>query len=275
MQVNGDPTPKTILLTGATDGIGLVTARQLVGAGHKLLLHGRNPEKLARVASELNGLAGAQPVECYEADLSQMTAVEALAKVVSQRHAHLNVVINNAGVFSTPHTTTAEGLDVRFAVNALAPYLLTLRLMPLLGECSRVVNLSSAAQAPVELEALKGNKALSASAAYAQSKLAMTMWTRSVALGVGDSGPILVAVNPASMLGSKMVKDAYGVAGGDLSIGADILCRAALSEEFENASGKYFDNDSGQFRPPHPDGLNDAKCLALIDTLDAMLAQLT
>jgi NAD(P)-dependent dehydrogenase (short-subunit alcohol dehydrogenase family) len=81
--------------------------------------------------------------------------------------------------------------------------------------------------------------------AYAQSKLAITMWSRSMALSLKDDGPAIIAVNPRSMLGSKMVKQAYGLAD-DLRIGAEILCRAALSDEFAAASGQYFDNDIGK-----------------------------
>ena len=118
---------------------------------------------------------------------------------------------------------------------------------------------ASAAQAPVNVAGLKGEIDYSDDmAAYAQSKLAITIWTRELAKELGNSGPILVAVNPASLLGSKMVKQGFGIAGKDLSIGVDILVRAALSDEFINASGQYFDNDSGQFANPHPDALKQA-----------------
>ncbi len=71
------------------------------------------------------------------------------------------------------------------------------------------------------------------------------MWSRTLALSLQDQWPVVVAVNPGSMLGSKMVKEGFGVAGKDIRIGAEILIRAALGDEFENASGHYFDNDSG------------------------------
>jgi NAD(P)-dependent dehydrogenase (short-subunit alcohol dehydrogenase family) len=99
---------------------------------------------------------------------------------------------------------------------------LTKRLMPLFGSSGRVINLSSAAQFPVDLEALVGKGELSDGAAYAESKLALTMWSRNMALSLKNDGPAIIAVNPRSMLGSKMVKQAYGVAGGDLRIGAEI-----------------------------------------------------
>ena len=234
---------KTILVTGATDGIGLETARMLVSLGHHVLLHGRNPAKLEKVERTLSALPDGGRVESYVADLSRMADVEALAKAVAEKHAKLDVLINNAGVYSAPDPITQDGLDVRFAVNTIAPYLLTQRLLPLLGASGRVINLSSAAQSPVDPEALAGRVRLSDGAAYAQSKLALTMWSRSMALSLKDDGPAIIAVNPGSMLGSKMVKQAYGVAGGDLRIGAEILCRAALSDEFAAASGQYFDND--------------------------------
>ena len=136
---------KKILLTGATDGIGLVTARKLIEQGHHVLIHGRNATKLAAVEQELAAI-NAGTVESYVADLSSMTDVLAMAQAVTAKHGQLDVLINNAGILKTPQTITAEGLDVRFVVNTLAPYLLTQKLLPLLGNAGRVVNLSSAAQ---------------------------------------------------------------------------------------------------------------------------------
>ncbi len=181
--------PKTILVTGATDGIGLETARMLVSLGHNVLLHGRSPAKLEKVEKTLSGLPDGGRVESYVADLSGMADVEALAKALAEKHAKLDVLINNAGVFNTPHPITQDGLDVRFAVNTIAPYLLTKRLLPLFEKSGRVINLSSAAQAPVDPEALAGRTKLSDNAAYAQSKLAITMWSRSLALLLKDDLP--------------------------------------------------------------------------------------
>jgi NAD(P)-dependent dehydrogenase (short-subunit alcohol dehydrogenase family) len=265
---------KTILITGATDGIGLETSKALVGLGYKLLLHGRNPAKLEAVSKAFSSLTAGADTEYYVADLSDMADVEALAKAVAEKHAKIDVLINNAGVYSAPEPITKDGLDVRFAVNTIAPYLLTKQLLPLIESSGRVINLSSAAQAPVDPEALVGRVKLPDGTAYAQSKLALTMWSRSMALSLGDGGPAIIAVNPRSMLGSKMVKEAYGVAGGDLSIGSDILCRAALSDEFADASGRYFDNDIGQFASPHPDALNTQKCEAIVRVIEAVLAEL-
>ena len=262
---------KTILITGSTDGIGLETAKMLVSKGHTLLLHGRNASKLEAAEKMLSALQGAEHIERYVADLSRKADVEAFAKAVADKHAKLDVLINNAGIY-TPGSTTSDGLDVRFAVNTLAPYLLTKRLLPLLGTAGRVVNLSSAAQATVDPKALAGQVKLTDGAAYAQSKLAITTWSRALALSLNGNGPMIVAVNPGSMLGSKMVKEAFGVAGGDIRIGADILVRAALSEEFAKASGEYFDNDAGHFAPPHSDALDPEKGAEIIRAIEAILA---
>ena len=157
-------------------------------------------------------------------------------------------------------------------VNTIAPYSLTKLLLPILPSDGRVVNLSSAAQTSVQASEIGKTSVLSESAVYAKSKIAITMWTSNMADILGSSAPVIVAVNPASMLGSKMVQDAYGIAGGDVQIGADILVCAALSEEFATASGKYFDNDIGAFSPPHPDALNKDKCQVITDELENIIA---
>ncbi|MEM7114654.1 MAG: SDR family NAD(P)-dependent oxidoreductase [Chloroflexota bacterium] len=266
---------KTILLTGATDGIGFAAAKMLVSQGHTILLHGRNPAKLAKVERELTAISNGGQVESYVADLSGMANVEAMAKAIRERHAHLDVLINNAGVFRTTNKITADGLDVRFVVNAIAPYLLTQRLLPIVTPSGRIVNLSSAAQSPVNLDALAGRIQIADDfTAYAQSKLAITMWSRTLALSLGSGGPVVFAVNPGSMLGTKMVKEAFNVAGGDIRIGADIVTRAALSDEFAKASGQYFDNDAGRFGPPHPDALNAQKSAAVVQAIETVLADL-
>ena len=263
---------KTILVTGATDGIGLETARKLVAQGHLVLLHGRNAEKLETCRAEL---AQSGPVESYQADLSNLAAVEELARAVTARHACLDVLINNAGVFNISNPLTSDGLDVRFVVNTLAPYLLTQRLLPLMAPTGRVVNLSSAAQAPVDIGALSGGTTLGDVPAYAQSKLGITMWSWHLADRLGDQGPAVIAVNPGSLLGTKMVKDAFGTSANDISIGADILVRAALDESFSNASGRYFDNDRGDFGPAHPDATDPVKVEAVMRTIEEMLGNHT
>lgn len=251
---------KTILITGATDGIGLEAARALSADGHRVLLHGRSPEKLARVADEL----AVPAADTFLADLSDLSRVRELAQAVAARLEGLDVLINNAGVFKTSRPRTAAGHDVRFVVNTLAPVLLTELLLPLLGPSSRVVNLSSAAQSPVDLDALAGRRQLDEFGAYAQSKLALTMWSAALAQELGPDGPVVVAVNPGSLLDTKMVREGFGRSRAGADVGADILVRAALSEEFAEASGRYFDNDSGQFAAPHPEAGSASKAGAVV-----------
>lgn len=172
---------KTILITGSTDGIGLETAKSLAAASHNVLLHGRSQAKLDTAVQEVTAVGGAGTIEAYRADLSDLDAVIGLADEVTAKHQHLDALINNAGVFNVPDTVAANGLDVRFMVNTIAPYVLTTRLLPIIGATGRVVNLSSAAQAPVDPEAFVGQVRLDASSAYAQSKLAITMWSNHLA----------------------------------------------------------------------------------------------
>ncbi|MEX3014220.1 SDR family NAD(P)-dependent oxidoreductase [Gymnodinialimonas hymeniacidonis] len=236
---------KTILITGATDGIGLLTAQKLGALGHKVLLHGRSADKLAKAAAQVHGKPST-----YQADLSKMGDVRAMAEAVLSDHERLDVLINNAGVLKTPHAKTAAGRDIRFDVNTIAPYILTRALLPIIPKAGRVVNLSSAAQAPVDVDGMTVFQPMGDMEAYAQSKLAITIWSAEMAKDL-PQGPVVVSVNPGSLLASKMVKEGFGVAGNDLSIGADILVAASTGSDFANASGKYFDNDSGRFAPPH------------------------
>lgn len=265
---------KTILITGATDGIGLETAKALTQQGHHVLIHGRNPAKVSKVLAALSRLSKSAIIESYIADLSTLSDVDKLATQIKNNHKRLDILINNAGVYKVSDITTSDNLDVRFVVNTIAPYLLTQKLLPLFGATGRIVNLSSAAQSTVDLEALTSpNAGKLDGPVYAQSKLALTMWSIELANTLLDNGPAVIPVNPASFLGSKLVKEAYGVDGNDLAIGADILCRAALSDEFANASGRYFDNDSGLFKDPHADALNPAKNRKLVETLDRLLKE--
>ena len=107
---------KTILITGATDGIGRLTAQKLVDLGHRVLIHGRNPAKLARAQTALGG-----SVDTFQADLSDFAQVEGLARDIQAKYDRIDVIINNAGVLKTSQPRTAAGLDVRFVVNTLAP----------------------------------------------------------------------------------------------------------------------------------------------------------
>lgn len=259
---------KTILITGSTDGIGLLTAKTLAASGHRIFLHGRNPEKLDKAASDIES-----ETETYAADLTRMHDVYALAADIRKQHAQLDVIINNAGVLKISQSQTNEGYDARFMVNTFAPYSLTRALLPIIPQNGRIVNLSSAAQAPVDLDALNGRKQLNDMEAYAQSKLAITIWSREMSKELID-GPVVVAVNPGSLLASKMVKEGFGVEGKDMQIGADILCEAATGAAFSDASGKYYDNDRGSFAQPHAAALDASHSSDVMQEIEAVVAKL-
>jgi NAD(P)-dependent dehydrogenase (short-subunit alcohol dehydrogenase family) len=261
-----------ILITGATDGIGLETAKSLVSTGHHLLVHGRSSKKLDKIFKVLKAVDQTANIGVYQADLSLLSEVNAFAEAVKRDHQKLDVIINNAGVLKTPEPITADGMDVRFVVNTISPYVIAKELLPLLAEDGRIINLSSAAQAPVNLDALSGKVRIGDDIqAYAQSKLAMTIWSQELAKRIKPN-QVIIAVNPGSLLASKMVKEGFGMAGNDINIGAGILVRASLSVEFADASGKYFDNDAKRFSLPHEDAQNQDKCekiMAIVEMLAA------
>jgi len=184
------------------------------------------------------------------------------------------VLINNAGVFIVNEKVSQDGLDTRFVVNTIAPYLLVKLLQPLLPGGARVINLSSAAQATFHVNELTTTSKQSDGIVYAQSKLALTMWSINLAETLKENGVVVIAVNPGSMLASKMVEQAYGVKGKDIQIGANILCDLALEDKYKDASGQYYDNDSGGFALPHPDALDKQRNQDVVNTIDDFLSNI-
>ncbi len=268
---------KTILITGSTDGIGKLAALSLAQAGHQLILHGRNPQKLAATVQEVTSQTGNANVSGVQADFSNLREVQEMGAQLQQEDVQLDVLINNAGVFNSPVQRNADGLDLRMVVNYLAPYLLTKMLAPVVQNRpgSRIVNLSSAAQAPVALAFLRGTQALSAQSAYAQSKLALTMWSFHLANQL--PGTSVVAVNPGSLLNTKMVREAYGQSWSSADKGASLLHDLAVGSAFNGISGAYFDNDLGNPRGDwgraHADAYDPEKIRALIVATEELLGE--
>ena len=144
---------KTILITGSTDGIGKLAAARLAKEGNEIYLHGRNAEKLASTINEIKKTSGNNMVKGFLADFSDLKSVEKMVESIKHQIPKLDVIINNAGIFKTPASTDRNGVDIRFTVNYLAPFLLTNKILPLLqkGNNPRIINLGSAAQATVNL----------------------------------------------------------------------------------------------------------------------------
>ena len=256
---------KTILMTGATDGIGLLAAQKLAGQGHTLLMHGRSQAKLNDAMASLDA-----PCHGYLADLSNLEQVRAMGQAILAKHETVDVLINNAGVLKAPNPVLENGQDIRFVVNTLAPAILTEILMPIMPSDGRVINLSSAAQAPVDLNFMENGGTSDDMSAYAQSKLAITIWSQEMARANPD-GPAFIAVNPGSLLASKMVKEGFGIAGNDLNIGANILVDLSLNDGIAERSGDYFDNDQGNWGTPHAAASDPSHCASVMQ----MIANLT
>ncbi|MEO0471826.1 MAG: SDR family NAD(P)-dependent oxidoreductase [Bacteroidota bacterium] len=242
-----------ILITGSTDGIGKLAANSLAQQGHRLFVHGRNPEKVKRVVADIKTAAQNDQIHGLVADLSDLDAVRQMATTIQEELPVLDVLINNAGVYNSPISQTKEGLDIRFVVNYFAPFLLTQALIPLLQKAAqpRIINLSSAAQAPIDYQLLRGERTASANQAYAQSKLALTSWSFYLAKQHPDITTI--ALNPGSLLNTRMVQEAFGHHWAPADKGANIIVDLALSDAYQSKSGRYFDNDQGGFGHAHAD----------------------
>lgn len=259
---------KTIFITGSTDGIGKLAAIKLAKDGHTIVLHGRNPQKLSKVIEEVKSLAQNENITGFAADFSDLQEVKSLAQELKAALTQIDILINNAGIFKSPTSDNPDGLDIRYVVNYLAPYQLTEDLLPLLqkGNEPRLINLSSAAQAPVRKAVLQGTAKLSENETYAQSKLALTMW--SFHLSKAHPEIAVIALNPGSLLNTKMVQEAYGKFWSPADKGSNIIYDLAVLEEYKGISGQYYDNDRGGFGQAHPDAY-DAQKIANLMTMTA------
>lgn len=266
---------KTILITGSTDGIGKLTALNLAKKGHIIYVHGRNETKVSAVVSEIKEVSNNQNIKGLVADFSDLEVVSKLAEQIKTNIPKIDILINNAGIFKTKEIQNKNGLDVRIVVNYLAPYVLTNAILQNIktSETPRIINVSSAAQAPVLEEILTGAAQDSANSTYAQSKLALTMW--SFNLAKQEPNITVIAVNPGSLLNTKMANEAYGQHWAPAEKGVAILMDLALSEDYKNDSGKYFDNDKGEekgyFSPAHPDAYDPAKIENLLSITNRLV----
>ncbi len=240
---------QTILVTGATDGLGRALARDLASRGATLLLHGRSDARLAETLHEIREATGNDRVRSYLADFSSLDEVRRLALEIERDQHRLDVLINNAGTGGGKRASrreeSADGHELRFAVNYLAPFLLTNLLLPLFRRSApaRIVNVASVGQAPIDFENLMLERGYDGFRAYSQSKLALIMFTFELArlLRAEGAGVTVNAVHPASLMNTKMVFESFGYTLSKIEDGVEATLRLVISPELEEVSGRYFD----------------------------------
>ncbi len=233
----------TILVTGATDGLGKRVARELSGKGATVLLHGRNGERLEATLEDIRRETGSERLGSYLADLSSLAQVRALADRILADQVRLDVLINNAGVIVRERKESEDGFELTFAVNYLAHFLLTSLLLPLLrgSAPARIVNVASAGQSPVDFDDVMLERRYDGMRAYTRSKLAQIMFTFELAGRLSGSGVSVNALHPASLMDTKMVNETFGYTMSTVQEGAVATVRLAASPDVEGVTGRYFD----------------------------------
>jgi NAD(P)-dependent dehydrogenase (short-subunit alcohol dehydrogenase family) len=237
-------TGATVLVTGATDGLGRHVALELANKGATVLLHGRNRERCEAVLEEVQRQTGSGAgSQYYLADLSSLSEVRGLAEQIVSKHDRLDVLVNNAGIIAREREETADGVELTFAVNYLAHFLLTNLLLPLLKASApaRIVNVASAGQSPVDFHDVMLKRGYGGMKAYTQSKLAQVMFTFELAERLQGTGVTVNALHPATLMDTKMVRETFGHASSTVQEGAEAVVRLAASPELEGVTGRYFD----------------------------------
>ena len=235
---------KTVLVTGSTDGVGRLVAVRFASAGAWVLVHERNKERGTLVAKEIKAAGGA--AEFLEADLSALAEVRRLADAVRGKTDHLDILINNAGIGSAgaagARQTSADGHELRFAVNYLAGFLLTQSLLPLIKQSapSRIVNVASAGQQPLDFADIMLTRGYSGTRAYCQSKLAQILFTIDLADELRGSGVTVNALHPATYMDTTMVRQSGVKPWSTVEEGAGAILNLAVSPGLEGCSGLYF-----------------------------------
>lgn len=247
------------LITGATDGIGRVTAEQLARRGYTTVIAGRNAEKTARVAAEISAAAGA-PVDTLLGDLSVQADVRRIASEFKARHERLDVLVNNAGALFFKRQESADGIEMTWALNHLSYFLLTHELLDLLiasgsrAEPSRIVNVSSMAHstAQMDFDDPERHHSYSGMGAYGQSKLGNVLFTYELARWLREAdAPVTVnALHPgvvASQFAAnngrigqiiRRVMKPFSIS---IEEGAQTSIYLATSPQVRDVSGNYFD----------------------------------
>jgi NAD(P)-dependent dehydrogenase (short-subunit alcohol dehydrogenase family) len=248
---------QTILITGATDGHGRALAAELAAAGATVLVHGRDDARGQETIEDLRARTGNHKLQWLRADLASLDEVQALAEQVLADYRRLDVLVNNAGIGTTSEgdprrQASRDGYELRFAVNYLAGYLLTRKLLPLLERSApaRIVNVTSAGQVPIDFDDVMLERHYDRVQAYCQSKLAQVMFTFDLAEELRDRGVTANCLHPATYMPTKIVL-ADGISpSSSLEQGVQATLRLVADPELEGVSGRYFSGT--RLAQPHP-----------------------
>jgi NAD(P)-dependent dehydrogenase (short-subunit alcohol dehydrogenase family) len=238
------PNGKTALVTGATDGVGRLVARRLADRGWRVLIHGRNQARGAALVQEITAAGG--HAFFIAADLASLAEVGTLARAVMAATERLELLINNAGIGTAGdrpgRQESADGHELRFAVNYLAGFLLTHRLLPLLkgGKPARIVNVASAGQQPIDFDDVMLTRNYSGAAAYRQSKLAQILFTVDLAEELKGFGITANALHPSTYMNTTMVRQSGTTPISTVEQGADAILHLAVGPDLEGRSGLYY-----------------------------------
>jgi len=265
---------KVILLTGATDGMGRVLAADLAREGATVLVHGRDQARIAATVAEVAAVAGSQSrVRSYRADLASLAAVLDLAGQVTEAEPRLDVLVNNAGIgVNEPgggaRQESADGLELRFAVNYLAGYALSRHLLPLLTRSApaRIVNVASIGQQAIDFDDVMLTKGYDGMRAYRQSKLAQIMNTFDLAAELEAAGVTVNALHPATFMPTK-VSPAPPVS--TIAEGVEATMRLIATPPEQTGTGRYF---NGLAESRANDQAYDAEARQRLRALSASLA---
>lgn len=240
---------KVILITGSTDGVGKYVARDLAQRGAAILLHGRNEEKGKSVVNEIKNTTGNENITYYNADFSSLREVRGLAEQVMDNHNRLDILINNAGIGDGSdkfkREESEDGYELRFAVNHLSHFLLTLLLEPLLKKSapSRIIHVSSVGQQEIDFDNIMLKEKYDGLRAYMQSKLAQVMFTFEHAKKLNGTGVTVNCLHPSTLMNTNMVFESASFPStmSRVEDGAEAVEYLAVSPDLEGVTGEYFD----------------------------------
>jgi NAD(P)-dependent dehydrogenase (short-subunit alcohol dehydrogenase family) len=237
---------RTVLVTGSTDGVGRYVASRLAADGAHVLVHGRDRARGERLVEDI-GRRGRGSAEFHQADFASLAQVRELARAIQAHHRRLDLLVNNAGIGRGPpgsgRETSAEGYELRFAVNYLAGFLLTRLLLPLLTASApaRIVNVASAGQHPIDFADVMLTRDYDGWRAYMQSKLAQILFTFDLAHELAGSGVTVNALHPATYMATHMVREIGITPASTVEQGGDAILHLATAPDVEGTTGGYFD----------------------------------